>query len=161
MNQRRRTIRRSAGRAGFTLIEILVVVAVIGILMALMMAVSKEVITQSNIRATKLRLVTLHDRTEDYKDRFRAYPAGDISSLVTALGQMGDVQALVGKDYFVGGTIVDAWKNPIHYYYAANGGIDGTYNDAFLQNNRSPLFVSSGPNGAFDYTDDIIVPEPK
>lgn len=168
MIQRSRKTLRQAERRGFTLIEILVVVAVMSILVALMMGVSKEVITQSKIKETRTKLATLSSQAEKYKEAFGGFPggrdqngapvpAGNLAAAILALGN--EPANLVGKEFYSGG-FIDSWGNPILYYYTdPPGSIDAKYNDVFLQNNRVPVLVSGGPTGVLE--DDITMPERK
>lgn len=73
----RRTISlsaRRAARAGFTLIEILAVILIIGILMAWLLPRIPEAIDSANVTACKKNLQDIHGGLQQYKIKFNKVP---------------------------------------------------------------------------------------
>lgn len=105
-------------RSGFTLVEILIVIAIIAVLVALMVGVTKEMIKQAKIKETSAKLGVLYNLIDQYKGAMKKFPdVGSTDDLVTQLNRLHniDVASLVGKEFYGGGSVCDSWKKEIKY----------------------------------------------
>ncbi|MEX0936929.1 MAG: prepilin-type N-terminal cleavage/methylation domain-containing protein [Pirellulales bacterium] len=66
--------RRGKASAGFTLVELLVVIVIIGILAALITVVAANAVARANETAIKVELDNLANSFMEYKNRYGAYP---------------------------------------------------------------------------------------
>jgi general secretion pathway protein G len=116
MRQDERQTERETTRAGFTLIEMLVVSGMILLLAGLLVAAGAELRKQSLIKETQSRIRALEAALENYNAEYRTLPAS--LSLITTV------------------TSTDAWGNAISYtkvgtnnpgsYDLQSNGPDGT-----------------------------------
>lgn len=123
--------RPRAHRAGFSLLELTLVVAIIGVLLAV---VAVNVIGQgnnANIKATQASLATLKNAIASYNLEYKAYPSVLNDLVTTKLIEPG---------------IKDAWKRDFFY---SNQGRPGT--------DQEFLLSSYGKDGAAGTADDISV----
>jgi general secretion pathway protein G len=128
-------------RAGFTLIELVVVVLILTILMAITVAIVRGVINRARAAATDHLVKTLSVSCEIYRQDFNVYPIGrDSMALHQALGSprmvvldYGPPRTVVKKGPIIEFTmgmlepnapssvpppaskIMDNWGNEIHY----------------------------------------------
>jgi prepilin-type N-terminal cleavage/methylation domain-containing protein len=90
-------------RKAFTLIELLTVIAIIGILAAITFGVATGVKKQASVSRTRTELITLSQALEAYKKQYGDYPqtgasAGDLLSTATTTTVEGQLfNALMGK----------------------------------------------------------------
>jgi general secretion pathway protein G len=95
---------------GFTLIEIMVVIVIIGLLAGVLAVNVRAHMTRANISAAKLELAKIHDHLEIYKQQTGKYP--DPASGLTALLQpMADT----GEPLLAEADLEDPWRNPYEY----------------------------------------------
>ena len=147
------TNRGGARRAlGFTLIEVMVVVAIIIILVGAVVAVGSNIRASSMIRATTGILQTLQSAEEEYISQ-----AGRESSNLPTTTFYGDLKTVptvlkilqklpVTSVNTIGNTVVDPWGNPITFVPA---------NPAATPPVLKGYFFSNGPDGNPNTTDDI------
>jgi prepilin-type N-terminal cleavage/methylation domain-containing protein len=112
---------RTSNRAGFTLVELLVVITIIGMLMALVFPASSQVIEAFNRTACQNQMRQLHAGLINYESTFKALPPG-----VTVCGKaknnlyrMGGVRANDGAGLCVGPNwltaVLGRIGEPTHY----------------------------------------------
>lgn len=152
-------------RAAFTLIEVLVVIAIMGVLATIVLGITREVFRYAYIKDTHSMLLVALNRVEACNTTFGQYPTGSMSDVVKQIRQLGggSTAGMFQKKFYDADndTLIDSWGHEIGYYYSTSGSVDAKYNAQFLKNNRGPLLVSAGPNGDFDGGgDDLIVPRP-
>jgi general secretion pathway protein G len=137
--QRKRLPRRSA-RRGFTLMEILIVLAILAVIIGLVLPNLIGAQKGANLKAAKLAVKNVEQAADMYAaDHEGEFPAG---------GQGLDVllQVVGGKGPYLKGNKApaDPWGNPIQYQYPAQHRTDG-----------SPDIWSMGPDKQSNTADDI------
>ena len=126
------TVAVSAMRAGFTLIEILVAVAIIGILGTTAAIGIPRILENSKIRAAKVGVDNLKAAVVAYNIEKGKYPS-DLKSFVEASGD--DEPIVEGGE----GALYDPWGT--EYKYEKKG--------------KRFVVISAGPDGEFGGDDDI------
>ncbi|MBR0241537.1 MAG: type II secretion system protein GspG [Kiritimatiellae bacterium] len=126
------TVAVSAMRAGFTLIEILVAVAIIGILGTTAAIGIPRILENSKIKAAKVGVDNLKAAVVAYNIEKGKYP-GDLKVLVEASGD--DEPIVEGGE----GALYDPWGT--EYKYEKKG--------------KRFVVISAGPDGEFGGDDDI------
>ena len=129
-NQEKRTA-REALRQGFTLIEILVVVAIIGMLGAVAVPAIMSNLESSRIETTRVLIKNVETAAGTYKIKKGKSPA--------TLDLLKEPQT-EGGDPWLEGDPVDPWGNDLKYE---------------LQGKRKPKITSWGPDGEEGGDDDI------
>ena len=129
-NQEKRTA-REALRQGFTLIEILVVVAIIGMLGAVAVPAYMNHVKESRIETTRMLIKNVELALKSYNFKHGKYPDS-----LEALTQAPDEDS----DPLLEGDPVDPWGNELHYQ---------------KQGKKRPKITSYGPDGEEGGGDDI------
>jgi general secretion pathway protein G len=123
---RRRLRRRRAkrqGERGFTLVEILVVITIIGMIMGLVGPRVLNYLTESKVKAAKIQIESLSSALDLFFLDTGRYPNGS-EGLAALVQRPGSIPAWNGP-YLKGGLVpADPWGNP--YIYRAPGQ-HGTY----------------------------------
>jgi prepilin-type N-terminal cleavage/methylation domain-containing protein len=150
-------MKRRRYNAGFTLVEMLIVVAVIAILAAMVVGLAGRIDTQSKERALKSTFALLDSALQEYYEYWDAFPDPNkphtppyssrsaalydqLYSTPTSRQILEKISAKLLRDNPP--QIYDPWgKKALDYIYASG--------DNF------PLLKSAGPDGIFDTSDDI------
>ena len=127
----KRDIERSASRAGFTLVELLLVVAILATLATVVAVKFGGQGEQARIAATRTSINAIKTAVETYEIRMGRYP-NSIDDLTSGTDSM---PALLEK-----GAINDSWGNPFDFKKT------GKYDFKI---------VSAGPDGQMGTEDDI------
>ena len=122
----------NAMRAGFTLIEILVAVAIIGILGTVATVSIPKILENAKIKAAKSGVDSLKNAVVTYNIEKGKYPS-DLKALVEASGD--DEPVVEGGE----GALYDPWG--VEYKYERKG--------------KKIVVISAGPDGEFGGEDDI------
>lgn len=131
MNSTARSARRRRRGAGFSLMELTLVIAIMGILMAAAAVTIGPKIFIAKTTATKARLRTLQSELLSYYTLKGSYPP--------------TLQALAGAGYKV--STKDAWGH--EFYYKVNEG---------ATHNQNPYeLISKGEDGQAETSDDVSV----
>ena len=132
MHTKEETAVAQAMRAGFTLIEILVAVAIIGILGAVAAVNIPKMLEASKQTAAKEGVDNIKKAVINYNLLHKKYPS-DLNQLITASGD--DEPVLEGGE----GVLDDPWGE--QYKYERSG--------------KKIVVISAGPDGEFGTDDDI------
>ncbi len=171
---RRIASRPGTGPRGFTLIEMMVVVAIIVILAGLTIVVGVQVKRYSQEKATNLTLSILAHDMSDYLTKGNAEPAMNAAfagnptgGTAPTTGWQTDLllydTTLQSQPTSSTGVIVDAYGNPIQYIptgWVAT--VSGTTVKFVASVGAPGHFVSYGPDGKFEPTgtsEDLISPD--
>lgn len=122
----------TAMRAGFTLIEILVAVAIIGILGTIATVSIPRMLEESKVKATQSAVMSLRDAVVSYNLSKGKYPS-DLRALVEASGDEDPI--VEGGE----GALEDPFGT--EYKYERKG--------------KRIIIISAGPDGEFGNEDDI------
>ena len=131
MNKQEKRTAREALRQGFTLIEILVVVAIIGMLGAVAVPAYINYLADARIATTRALIKSVDDALVTYNSKHGGkYP--DTLDVLT--------QETEDADAILQGGIEDPWGNELKYE---------------KRGKKRPLLTSAGPDGEFGTDDDI------
>ncbi|MEL6329169.1 MAG: type II secretion system protein GspG [Planctomycetota bacterium] len=119
---------RGRGRAGFSLIELTLVIVILGILMGAAAVAFAPQIDRAKVRTTEVTLRTIKSKLQEYEGIYSVLPQ-DLSALV--------------PDYVDEGGLEDGWNNAIYYR------IQPTNPDQGFK------LVSLGKDGKLNTEDDI------
>ena len=137
MNEQEKRIVREALRQGFTLIEILVVVAIIGMLGAVAVPAYMNYLADARIATTRSLIANVDVAVKSYNMKHGKYP----DSLEVLQEPQED-----GGDPWLEGEAVDPWGNELKYE---------------KQGKKRPKITSAGPDGEEGTEDDITNYEAK
>jgi general secretion pathway protein G len=119
----RRQRAKRQGERGFTLVEILVVITIIGLIMGLVGPRVLNYLTESKVKAAKIQIESLASALDLFFLDTGRYPSGS-EGLAALVQRPGSIPAWNGP-YLKGGLVpADPWGNP--YIYRAPGQ-HGTY----------------------------------
>ena len=131
MNKQEKRIAREALRQGFTLIEILVVVAIIGMLGAVAVPAYMNYLADARISTTRALINNVDVAVKSYNMKHGKYP----ESLEVLTQEQAD-----GSDPMLEGEPVDPWGNELKYE---------------KKGKKRPSITSAGPDSEFGNEDDI------
>ena len=137
MNKHESRTAREALRQGFTLIEILVVVAIIGMLGAVAVPAYMNYLADARISTTRALISNVDVAVKSYNMKHGKYPES-----LDVLTQAPDDDS----DPLLEGDPVDPWGNELKYE---------------KQSKKRPVITSAGPDGEFGTDDDISNVETK
>ena len=132
MNKHESRTAREALRQGFTLIEILVVVAIIGMLGAVAVPAYMNYLADARISTTRALINNVDVAVKSYNMKHGKYP----ESLDALTQEQAD-----GSEPLLEGEPVDPWGNELKYE---------------RQSKKRPIITSAGPDGEFGTEDDIM-----
>ena len=149
-------IPNSALRWGFTLVELLIVIAILGILMSLVTAGAQAARKRASVAKAKSTIGALDTAIAMYHGDMGAYPPTGNAALVTALMEESSDPDWQGpymefkEDELVSEELIDPWGQP-YVYVSVNGG-------APAHRTRSYDLYTIGPNAQDDdgASDDIV-----
>ena len=121
---------RTHKQAGFTLVEILVTVAIIGILIGITLGISGLASKKSDESKTRAQLQLLSNALEEYRIQFGSYP----NNLTTLINDLGSTYTNLA--------IVDPWGRNYQY----------TRSSAFLYTLKSTGVKSTDASDDLDAT---------
>ncbi len=132
MNKQEKRTTREALRQGFTLIEILVVVAIIATLGAVAVPAYMNYLKDSKIAAARSVIDNVGVALKGYYIKFNKYP-DDLKKLTEETNDEGEP--------YLEGDPIDPWGNELRYEKPSKG--------------KRLLIISNGPDGDPDTEDDI------
>ncbi|MBI2885458.1 MAG: type II secretion system major pseudopilin GspG, partial [Candidatus Omnitrophica bacterium] len=145
-----------APSVGFTLVELLIVIAILGILMSLVTAGAQTARRRGAVAKAKATIAALETAIAMYHADLGSYPASGNAELVAALTEEPDDANWQGpymelkQDEVVNGELVDPWGSP-YLYESVNEGSP-------THRTQSYDLFSVGPNGSDDggTQDDLV-----
>jgi general secretion pathway protein G len=133
LGRRRPVSRRRA--AGFSLLELMMVVIIMGILMSVVIVNLSGQADKAKIGTTKAKLKTIKSALAGYSGEFGSFPT-------TELG----LQTLVTNKQ-LDGVPLDGWKRQLRYFFpGTSGNPDQPYD-----------LMSAGPDGVWQTADDLNI----
>ncbi len=144
-----RTNKRNARRRrGFTLLEVLLVLAILGVIAAMVVPNLLGRQQEANIKVTKLNIKNFEDAVKLYAvDHDGQYPEGDTETVVALLMNTVDEETGQAVQPYLEEIPKDAWDRPLQYEYPPSGNHQTV--------GGKPAIWSYGPDGQ-DGTDDDI-----
>ncbi len=130
MDQQKRELTERAAKAGFSLVEIIIAISIVGIMAAVAVPNLTAYLKRAKVNATRAMIKAATDATDMYREEHKSkLPAS----------QDAWVEALTGGDepYIKGGVdaLTDPWGNPLRFekkgknrYSIASNGPDGDPN---------------------------------
>ncbi len=134
MNKQEKRTAREALRQGFTLIEILVVVAIIGMLGAVAVPTYMSHLREARVETARELIKSVGTALQMYNIK---HPGKYPDSLEELTAETDDEEALLEGDY------VDPWGNELKYEKPPRG------------SKKRPIITSAGPDGEFGTEDDL------
>ena len=129
-------------RGGFTLVEMLAVILVIGIIVAVVVGVAGNAIAKAAEAETRQTMTAVMGAVQSYYDTKGVYPGASLFTELRACPQSR--KRLGGLDRVIRGTqFIDGFEQPMKYHIS--GGAGGT-----------PYLESAGRDGDFGSLDDNI-----
>jgi general secretion pathway protein G len=132
----RRLIRRVTRRRGFTLLELLIVLAIIGVIAAMVVPRFFGTLDESKIKATQTSIKGLEQALDLWRVNHKIPEGGQdaLATLMQTVDESGkEVEPLLDK------IPRDAWGNPLNYEFP----------NTKAKTSR-PAIWSNGPNGSND-----------
>ncbi len=143
------TARRSV-RAGFTLIEVLLVIVIIGMLATVLIVTVGGSSDGARIDTTKLSLQKIESKIELYNLHLGRYPSeadGGLKALMTAPAADEKLKDKWRGPYVQESELNDAWNNAFNYEAVESG--------TALTGGKKFKLWSNGPDGQSNTEDDI------
>ena len=135
-----RSARRTARRGGFTLIEVLLVLAILGVIAALVVPGLLGSQERANVQATEIAIKTFQSKVEEFAINNNGRPPqGSQEAAVKALMSPTSPDGRTVQPY-LDETPKDAWGEPLFYRYPAS-------NQTIAS---KPDIWSAGPDGRND-----------
>jgi general secretion pathway protein G len=129
--------KRHSPRSAFTLMEMLVVIAILGLLVGIVAVNMQGHLARSRVSAAKIEIAKLGEALDAYSGVHAAYPTTE-QGLIELTGPSGQVD-----DRFIKpGELNDPWGTA--YEYLVPG-----------ENNEPYELISAGPDRQFETEDDI------
>lgn len=137
--------RARRGRRAFTLLEVLMVVAIIGLLAAVLVPQLYGTQRRARIDVTKLLIEKINQNVERYNLHMGHYPREEDGGLKALIEKPSDSQEALkwGGPYLEAKDLKDVWGNDIQYTYPGR-----------VNEERFDL-LSAGPDGSEGTEDDI------
>ena len=145
---RRRQKRKQSQRGAFTLLEVLLVLAILGVIAAMVVPNLLGRQQEANIKVTRLNIKNFEDAVKLYAvDHDGQYPEGDAETVVSLLMSTTDEETGQPRQPYLEEIPKDAWDHPLQYEYPPSGNRQTV--------GGKPAIWSIGPDGQ-DGTDDDI-----
>ncbi len=133
-------------KKGFTLVEVLVVIAILAIIGAGAVSVANNVVKKAKVNKTKAAIANIVSAVEEYYRETKTYPASLYSDLAgnpktsVIIDKLDD--EFKNQDPSKESPLRDSWGKTLHYLNRGNGNF--------------PKITSAGPDKEFNTADDIL-----
>ncbi len=144
------TTAKRAAQQGFTLIEVMAVIVILGVLAALIVPSVMGKVDTSKIKTTKISLQAVAGELDQFKMDNNRYPTTQ-EGLDALIHQPANVKNYPQGGYVKGGSIKDSWDNELQY---VSPGANGRPYDLYS-------FGADGKDGGEDNNADIFYDESK
>lgn len=129
--------RQSCRRSGFTLTEVLLVLAILGVIAAMVVPNLLGRQREALIRSTKMSISSMENASKQYAvDHDGEFPTGDSATVIGLLLNPGQDRDGKPISSYLEKTPKDAWDQPLFYEYPNNKSPNAT----------KPAIWSAGPN---------------
>ena len=118
--RRKHTARAKAGLSGYTLTEMLVVIAIIGVIAAVVIPETIGQLGKAQSRAAKLKLQSIAAALELYQGDTGQYPPAQ-DGVAALMAPPSGVQNWNGPYLHTKDQLVDPWGHPFHYAVTTTG----------------------------------------
>jgi general secretion pathway protein G len=149
MHSARRPSCRRVTRSGFTLIEVLLVLAILGVIAAMVVPNLLGKQEQANIKATGISIKGFEEAVKLYAvDHDGQFPEGNGDAIIQLLMTPEQTaESATPRAPYLEKVPLDAWKQPLRYEFPASGNRQS--------NTGKPAIWSAGPDRQDDTADDI------
>ncbi len=148
-SRQRSQIHRIARRAGFTLLEVLLVLAILGVIAAMVVPNLLGRQQEAYVKATRTSISGLEGAVKLYASEHDGqFPEGNAETVFQHLmSPETDQQTGKQRASYLEKIPLDAWKNPLRYEYPATGNRTNP--------SGKPAIWSCGPDKQDDTADDV------
>ncbi len=149
MHAARRPARRRSARSGFTLIEVLLVLAILGVIAAMVVPNLLGRQEVANQRASRISIAGFENAVKQYAaEHDGLFPEGNGDSVIQLLMTPEQTaESTTPRAPYLEKVPLDAWKQPLRYEYPASGNRQSV--------TGKPAIWSAGPDRQDDTGDDI------